>query len=91
MQNIISDSIDTEVSYQVIRIDRIASALGDLVLSYQHPWMSEYLLRQRYVQSQQHDRPVNGVESDDVLADQMQISRPVLLIQFAMVAIYIIA
>ena len=39
--------------------------------------MSENLLRQRQIQCHQHDRPVNGMETQNILAYQMQICRPV--------------
>ena len=41
--------------------------------------MSEYLFRKGQIESHQEDGPVNGMETDNVLADQMQVSRPVFL------------
>ena len=53
--------------------------------------MTEYLLRQRLAESHQEDRPVDGVEADDILADQVHISRPELLVVLIVVAVRIVA
>ena len=53
--------------------------------------MTEDLLRQRLAECHQEDGPVNRVEADNVLSDQMQIRRPVLLIELSAVAVRIIA
>ena len=53
--------------------------------------MAEYLLRQRLAERHQEDRPVDGVEADDILADQVHISRPELLVVLVVVAVRIIA
>ena len=45
------------------------------------------MLRQRFTHCHQEDGPVNGVETQDVLTNQMQIGRPVFLIIFAVVAV----
>ena len=38
--------------------------------------MAEYLLRQGKIQSHEENGPINGMEADNVFADEMQISRP---------------
>ena len=43
--------------------------------------MSKYLLRKRQIQCHQENRPVYRMETDDILSNQMQVSRPVLLEQ----------
>ena len=53
--------------------------------------MTKYLLRQRQIQCHQHDRPVNRMETDNILTDQMQVGRPVLLVEFITIAVHIIA
>ena len=53
--------------------------------------MAEYLLGKRKLQSHQEDRPVNCVETDDILADQVHISRPELLVVLIVVAVRIVA
>ena len=42
--------------------------------------MSEYLLRQRLAQCHQENRPVDGMEPDDILTDQVQVCWPQLLV-----------
>ena len=53
--------------------------------------MSEYLLRQRLAQCHQENRPVDRMEPDDILADQVQVCGPQLLILFGAVAVCIVA
>ena len=91
MQYKIADGINAEMIDQIISIDDIASRLGHFIIAKQHPGMTEDLLGQRKAQSQQHDRPVNGMEADNVLANQVQISRPVFLKPFGTVAVSVIA
>ena len=38
--------------------------------------MPEHLLRQRQAQRHQEDRPVNRMETDDILSDQMKVRGP---------------
>ena len=49
--------------------------------------MTKYLLRQRLTQSHENDRPVNCMETDNILSDQMEICRPELLIKILSVLI----
>ena len=42
-------------------------------------------LGQGQIQRHQHDRPIDGVEADDVLAHQVQICRPVAIHQLGFV------
>ena len=42
--------------------------------------MTENLLRKRLAQSHQENRPVYGMETDNVFSNQMQVCRPKLLI-----------
>ena len=53
--------------------------------------MSEHLLRQRKSQCHEEDRPVNRMEADNILADQVQISRPVFSELLGAVPITVIA
>ena len=53
--------------------------------------MTEDLFWQWEIQSHQEDWPVNGVEADDVFTDQVQVSRPILVEHFAVIAIAVIA
>ena len=40
--------------------------------------MTKYLLWKRQIKSHQHDRPVDGVETKNILSNQMKVSRPIL-------------
>ena len=77
MQHEITHRIHTEDLCQLIRVEHIALGLGHLPVAHQQPGMSEYLLRKRLAQRHQEDRPVDRMEANDILADQMKIRRPV--------------
>ena len=53
--------------------------------------MAEYLLRERLAESHQENRPIDGVEADDVLTDEVNVRRPELLVVLVMVAVRVIA
>ena len=53
--------------------------------------MAEDLFRDRHAERMEHDDPVNAVEPDNILADDMDIRRPVFLEQLAVIAVDIIA
>ena len=53
--------------------------------------MAKYPFWQWQIQSHQEDWPVNGMETDDVLTDQMQVCWPVFLEHLAVVAVTVIA
>ena len=53
--------------------------------------MAEHLLGQGEVQGHQEDGPVNGVEPDDVFADQVEIRRPVFLKQVRTLPVTVVA
>ena len=53
--------------------------------------MAEHLLRKRLAQRHQEDGPVNGVEADDVLADDVHVRRPELFVQVPAFAVRLIA
>ena len=91
VQNVVADGIHTEQANQIVRIDNVAERLGHLAVADQQPRMTEYLLRQRLAERHQEDRPVDGVEADDILADQVHISRPELLVVLIVVAVRIVA
>ena len=91
MKHDVAHGIDAEVTNQIIRINYIALGLGHLALAHQQPWMTEHLLRQRQIQRHQHNRPVDRVETQNILTDQMDIRRPVVLKLFAMIAVAVVA
>ena len=61
------------------RVYHIPFGLAHFTSVHQKPSMTEDLLRQLHVQCHEHDGPVDGMESQDVLSDEMHIRRPVLL------------
>ena len=74
----ITDRIYTKEIHQFIRIQHISPGFAHLAVSLEQPRMTEDLLRQRKIQRHQKNRPVNGMKTDDVLSDQMQVRRPVM-------------
>src|SRR5699024_12676759 len=91
MKNEITNGIYAKEIYQLIRIENISLGLAHLSISLEQPWMAEYLFRQRKSQSHQENRPVNGMKTDDVLSDQMQVRRPVVFQLLCPVTIAVIA
>ena len=91
MQYIVAYRIHAEIIYEIIRIDHISFGFAHLAAAHEKPGMTEYLLRQGLAQRHQENRPVNGMETDDILTDQVQISGPQLLILLRAVAVRIIA
>ena len=70
-QEIVPGGVDAEERREVIGIDDVATGLGHLVLTEEQPRVAVDLLRKRLTEGHQHDGPVDGVETDDILADQM--------------------
>ena len=91
MQHIVTHRVHAEQAHQIVRVDHIAERLGHLALAHQQPRVAEHLLGQGLAQRHQEDRPVNRVETDDVLADQVHVRRPEALVVLVMVAVRIIA
>ena len=91
MQQEVANRIHAEQIYHIICIDYISTGLTHLSITLDEPRMSEHLLRKRLAKRHEDTWPVNGMETDDILADQMQICRPVTMVQFVRIAIHIIA
>ena len=83
----VADRIHAEEIGQIVRVKDVSFGLGHLAVLLQEPRMTEDLLRQRSAQGHQEDGPVDGVEADDVLADKVQVRRPVLLVERAVVSV----
>ena len=90
MNHIIPHRIHAEKVNQVVHIDHITLGLAHLAPIHHQPGMAEYLLRQRLSQSHQENGPVNGMEADNVFADQVQIRRPQLLVLLRAVSVRVI-
>ena len=91
MQHKVADRVHAENIRQVVRIEDVAPGFAHLAAGLQEPRMTEDLLRKRNIQRHKEDRPVNRMETDDILTDQMQIRRPVLLKEFRVIAVPVIA
>ena len=90
MKHKITHRVHAEEIHQRIGIEHISLGFAHLAVALQQPRMTEHLLRQLHTQSHQENGPINGMEADNVLADQMQISRPILLKLLGTVAVAII-
>ena len=86
----ISYSVNAKHIYKVICINNIAFWLTHLTIALQKPWVSKYLLWKRFTECHKEYRPVNRMESDNILSDKMKVCRPELLILFAWVTVCII-
>ncbi len=91
MHHVIPHRVHAEKVHQIVHVDHIPLGLAHLPPVHHQPGMSEYLLRQRLPQSHQEDRPVDGVETDDVLPDQVKVRGPELLVLLRAVPLRVIA
>ncbi len=78
MKHKITHRIYPEEIYQLVGIQHISLGLTHLAVALQKPRMPEYLLRKRKIQRHQEDRPIDRMETDDILSDQMKIRGPIL-------------
>ena len=72
----VAEPVDTEVLDEVGRCDLVEPRLAHLLAADHQPTVSEDTLRRRLPGSHQHGRPVDGVEAEDVLPDQVVVDRP---------------
>ena len=90
MQYKIAHGIHAEKADQIICVNHISFGFTHLAVSLQKPGMSKYLPGKRLAQRHQENRPVDRMETDDILADQMQIRRPQFLVLLRVLAIRLI-
>ena len=69
MQHEIAHRVHPEQLHQIIGIDDISLGLAHLAVPLEKPGMAEHLLGQWKPQCHKENRPVNGVEADDILSD----------------------
>ena len=91
MKNKVTYCINAKEIHQIVRIQHISFGFTHFAVTLQQPRMSEYLLRQWKIQCHQENRPVNGMETDNIFSDQMQVCRPVFLKLFGAVTIAVIS
>ena len=85
MEDEVPHRVYAEHLHQLVGIDDVALTLAHLAAVHQQPGVAEHLLRQGQVQRHEEDGPVDGVEPDDVLADEVQVRGPQLLkLRFAL-------
>ena len=78
-QKEVAQRIDAECFGKFHRVGDIPERLRFLHTPVEQEAMAEHLLRQRQIRAHQESRPVDRVETNDVLADQVQIGRPELV------------
>ena len=76
MDHIVPHRVHAEKVDQIVHIDHITLGFAHLAAVHHQPGMAEDLFGQRLPQRHQKDGPVDRVETDDILADQMQVRRP---------------
>ena len=91
VQDEIAHGVDAEQLDEVLGVEHVALRLAHLAAVHQEPRVAEHLLRQRQAERHQEDRPVDRVEADDVLADQVQVGRPVALELLGALAVAVVA
>ncbi|MNW53839.1 hypothetical protein D3C74_314160 [compost metagenome] len=84
-QQIVTGRVKPIAVDQYIRVHDVALRFGHFTALHQQPAMTKHLLRQWQPKRHQHDRPINRMESDDLLANEVYICRPKPLIQLRMV------
>ena len=91
MQHEVAHRVHAEEVHQIVRVDHVAFGLAHLAVPLQKPGVPEYLLRKGLAQRHQEDGPVNRVEADDILADQVQIRGPQLFVLIRAAAVRVVA
>ena len=81
----VADSVAAVAVAQHHRIHHIAQRFGHLLTVQHQPAVAEHLLGQGQPQRMQDDGPDDGMETDDLLAHQMQVGRPELPVQLVMI------
>ncbi len=76
MKDEIADCIHTKEIHQGICIQDITLGFAHLTVPLKQPGMAKYLLWQRNIKSHQENRPVNCMEADNILTDQVKVCRP---------------
>ena len=91
MQDKIAHRVYAEEVYKVFCVNDVALRFAHFAAVHQKPRVTEHLLRQRQVERHEENRPVDGVEADDVLADEVQVCRPIALELLGGVAVAVVA
>ena len=62
---------------KLVGINHVAARLGHLVHTKVEPRVTKYLFGERNIHCHQEDRPIDGVEAQNVLTDDVNVSRPI--------------
>lgn len=89
-EQVIANRVQPEKGDQVVAVNDVALRFAHFTAVHQKPRVTEHLLRQRQVERHEENRPVDGVETDDVLADEVQVCRPITLELLGGVAVAVI-
>src|SRR5699024_2496668 len=90
MKDKITNRVHTEYIYKVVCIENVSFGFTHFAVSLKKPRMSKHLLWKRKIQRHQDNRPVNCMETDNIVSDQMQICRPVFFKVFRVISIAVI-
>ena len=90
MQDEIAHRVYAEEVDKVFCVNDVALRFAHFAAVHQKPRVTEHLLRQRQVERHEENRPVDGVETDDVLADEVQVCRPITLELLGGVAVAVV-
>ena len=74
--DVVTEGVEAPLVDDADGVDNVAGGLGELLSVLLPPAVGEHLLRERDSGGMEHDGPVDGVELDDVLADDVDVGRP---------------
>ena len=82
-----AQGVHAELLRQDVGIDHVALGLGHLAAVQQQPAVAEDVLGQGHAHAHQHGRPDDGVEADDLLADEVVVGGPIVVIVMVLVIV----
>ena len=91
MQHVIAHGVHPEPADEVVGVNDVAERLGHFAVADQQPWVPEHLLGQRFAECHQEDRPIDGMETDNILADQVYVGGPEALVMLVVCAVGVVA
>ena len=80
-KEIVPHRVNAEQLYKVVGIDDVTLGFGHLVRSEKQPRVAVNLLGKRLAERHEHNRPIDCVETDNVLSDNVNVCRPVFFIK----------
>ena len=83
-KGIVANTVYAKVLGKLVGMNDVALGFGHLVHTKVEPRMTEYLLRERHIESHEEDGPIDGVEAKNILTDNVYVSRPILFEVFGL-------